>query len=435
MNKEIAEFALETALKKGAAQCRVSYAECLQTSLSYLNGDIEKLQESKSNSLGISLFVDGRFGVFSTNRMEKDELAGFLQGCVDSCRLLSPDPCRGLPDPSLCYKGGKPDLELCDGSFEAIPFESKTGILAKTDADAGREDARIISVASDYDDCLKSEYIIDSQGLEVSDTRTAYAVSCECTVKGKGDERPQNGWYEGASFIGKLCLDSGKKAYDRTIAMLGSRKIRSGKYNIVLENTVSSRAVSSIIAALKGSSLQQKNSFLLDSLGRQVFPESMCLADNPHVIGASGSCYYDGEGMASCFREIIGGGTVKTYFLDTYHARKLGMQPTTGDTFALFFPKNSGIGLDGIMERTGKGILVTGFNGGNSNPVTGDFSYGIEGFYFENGKILHPVREMNLSGNFVSLWKNNIFIGDDPIPFLQWQIPTLAFEDLDLSGL
>ncbi len=435
MNKDIAQFALETALNSGADRCRVCCAESLQTSVSYLNGEIEKLQESKSGSIGLSIFVDGRFGVFSTNRTERDELTAFLKRCVESCRLLSPDECRALPDPALYYKGGMPDLMLMDPSFEAIPFERKTEVLRKVDSEAGREDQRIISVATDYDDCLRTEYIVDSQGLEVNDTRTAFTVSCECTVKGAGDERPQNGWYEGASFMDALALDCGKKAYDRTIAMLGARKIKSGKYNVVLDNSVSSRAVSSIVAALKGASIQQKNSFLLDSLGKRVFPESLCIADNPHRIGAPGSYYYDSEGVASSYRDIVKDGTVCTYLLDTYHANKLGMDRTTGDTFSVFFPKDSGMGLEGIMAAAGSGILVTGFNGGNSNPVTGDFSYGIEGFYFENGRVLYPVKEMNMTGNFISMWDSNLFVGNDPIPFLQWQIPTLAFGNMDISGL
>ena len=111
------------------------------------------------------------------------------------------------------------------------------------------------------------------------------------------------------------------------------------------------------------------------------------------------------------------------------------MQRTIEDAFAVYFPENSGKGLDDIIRQTGTGILITGFNGANSNPVTGDFSYGIEGWYFENGERLYPVKEMNLTGNFISLWANNLFIGNDPIEFMQWQIPTLAFEGADISGI
>lgn len=435
MNKDIARLALETALKYGASDCSINMSESVQTSVSYLNGEIEKLQESSSASMKIALFTEGRYGVFSTNRMDPDELRSFIRRCIDSCRLLEPDACRTMPDRNLYYKGGMPDLRLLDGKYSGIPFSAKTALLEATDAEVDRSDSRLISVACDYDDCLKSEYMIDSQGLEVEDRRTAYSVACECTIKGEGDARPQNSWFEGSIFFDSIAPGSGRKAYERTAPMTDARKLSSGKYNIVLENTVSARAVSALIAALNGAALQQQNSFLLDSLGKQLFPENLHIVDNPLVPGHTGSSYYDSEGVATCVRDIIKDGKVATYFLNTYFANKLKMQRTSEDAFAVCFPENSGIGQDDILNRTDRGILITGFNGGNSNPVTGDFSYGIEGWFFENGRKLFPVKEMNLTGNFLDLWKKNIFIGNDPIGFMEWQIPTLAFEEADISGL
>ncbi|HIZ85606.1 MAG TPA: TldD/PmbA family protein [Candidatus Coprenecus stercoravium] len=435
MNKDIARQALDTALALGASDCRISLSESEQTSISYLNGEIEKLQESSSASMRVTLFTDGRFGIFSTNRMNAEELRPFLSRCIESCRLLTPDECRTMPDPSLYYRGGLPDLQQTDPHFSDIAFKDKTDILKATDAEVDKSDPRLISTACDWDDCRRSDYIIDSQGLEAEAGGTFYSVSCECTVKGHGEARPQNNWYEGSIFFDRLPSGCGRKAYERTVPMIDSRKLPSGKYNIVLENTVSARAVSAVIAALNGSALQQRNSFLLDSLGKQLFPDSLHIADNPLIPGRTGSGYFDSEGVATMERDIIRNGQVCTYFLNTYFANKLGMPRTAEDAFAVYFPKNSGIGQEEILRQTGNGVLITGFNGGNSNPVTGDFSYGIEGWYFENGQRLYPVKEMNLTGNFLSLWKNSIFIGNDPIGFMEWQIPTLAFEGADISGL
>ena len=419
MNKDIAQKALETALACGAS----------------LNGEIEKLQESTSAALGIALFTEGRYGAFSTNRFDESELRPFIRRCIDSCRLLAPDDCRTLPDPPLYYRGGRPDLEQCDPHFSDIPFKAKTDILEATDAEIDKNDSRVISTACDWDDCLRSDYIVDSQGLEAEASGTFYSVSCECTVRGHGEARPQNNWFEGSLFFDRLRSGCGRTAYERTVPMIEARKLNSGKYNIVLENTVSAKAVSAIISALNGSSLQQRNSFLLDSLGKRLFPENLLITDNPLIPGRTGSGYFDSEGAATCERDIIRDGVVRTYFLNTYFANKLGMPRTAEDAYAVCFPRNSGLGLEEILRQTGSGVLITGFNGGNSNPVTGDFSYGIEGWYFENGQRLYPVKEMNLTGNFLSLWAGNILIGNDPIDFMQWQIPTLAFERADISGL
>ena len=433
MNKDIAQKALETALACGASGCRVTLSESTQTSVSYLNGEIEKLQESTSAALGIALFTEGRYGAFSTNRLDGSELRPFIRRCIlrpfirrciDSCRLLAPDDCRTLPDPSLYYRGGRPDLEQCDPHFSDISFKAKTDILEATDAEVDKSDSRLISTACDWDDCLRSDYIIDSQGLEAESSSTFYSVVCECTVRGHGEARPQNNWMEGTLFFDRLRSGCGRTAYERTVPM-------------IVENTVSAKVVSAIISALNGSSLQQRNSFLLDSLGKRLFPENLLITDNPLIPGRTGSGYFDSEGVATMERDIIRDGVVRTYFLNTYFANKLGMPRTSEDATAVCFPfpRNSGMGLEDILRQTGSGVLITGFNGGNSNSVTGNFSYGIEGWYFENGQRLYPVKEMNLSGDFLSLWARNIFIGNDPIGFMPWQIPTLAFEGADISGL
>ena len=86
------------------------------------------------------------------------------------------------------------------------------------------------------------------------------------------------------------------------------------------------------------------------------------------------------------------------------------------------------------MKMVGEGILVTGFNGGNSNSATGDFSFGVEGFLFKDGKIVHPVREMLITGNLITLWNNLMAAGDDARPCKSKLIPTLAFGKVYFSA-
>ena len=126
---------------------------------------------------------------------------------------------------------------------------------------------------------------------------------------------------------------------------------------------------------------------------------------------------------------------VKTYFLNTYIAAKMQANPTIEDaTRVKLLPVGGSKTREQLMDQVGDGILVTGFNGGNSNPATGNFSYGIEGFLFRNGHPVHPVREMLITGNFLRLWGNLIATADDARPCLSKLIPTLAFRDVDVSA-
>lgn len=87
-----------------------------------------------------------------------------------------------------------------------------------------------------------------------------------------------------------------------------------------------------------------------------------------------------------------------------------------------------------ILELCGSGILVTDFNGGNCNSATGDFSYGVSGFLFENGKITSPIDSMLITGNMTDLWSNLLAAGSDPVPGMSRQVPTLAFRDVTFNA-
>jgi PmbA protein len=185
-------------------------------------------------------------------------------------------------------------------------------------------------------------------------------------------------------------------------------------------------------------------SFLDGSMGQRVFPEELTMMDMPREHGKNGSRLYDSEGVATVNAPIIENGEVKQYFVNTYNSLKMGISPTVEDAsrpYLLPFIKGrtltdteKEVSLKDILQLCGNGILVTGFNGGNSNPATGDFSFGIEGFAFSKGKITHPVREMLITGNLIELWNGLIAAGSDMRPSVRWQIGSLAFEKVSFSS-
>jgi PmbA protein len=203
---------------------------------------------------------------------------------------------------------------------------------------------------------------------------------------------------------------------------------------MVVEPLISSQLLRPMISALYGSQLQQKNSFLLNKLNEKVGSDKLLLKDEPHLIGAMGARYFDSEGVATQPHVVFDKGALKTYYIDTYYANKMKIEPTISDPSILILqPGNTD--LNGLIAKVDSGILVTGFNGGNCNSSTGDFSYGIEGFLIENGRLTQPVNEMNITGNMISLWNSLIETGNDPRLNSSWRIPSLMFEGVDFSGL
>lgn len=443
LQKETANKALDMALKQGCSQARITVSANTQSSYSVRDNKIDRIHQAKGSSLYIQLFNQGKYGSFSTNRTEQDELERFIKKGSEATLLLTPDNCRSLPDKNLYYTGEVQDLAQHDKTIENIDPKSKSKIAFECASEIYNSDSRIISVNSEYGDIDDYIYIVDSQGFEGESKQTSFSLSCECSVKGKGDARPEGWWYENSLYFDNLIKQGvGSEAFNRAISMLSPRKLKSGKYNMVLENTVCSRVVAPIISALNGASIQQNNSFLKDKLGKKIFQESFQLYDTPHLMGEFGSRYFDGEGIATKPMAIIESGVINTYFINTYYSKKLNIPVTiegpSVPTCKYASSKDQNVpkkDLDQILKECGTGILVTSFNGGNSNSSTGDYSFGVQGFYFENGIIVHPVKEMNITGNLISLWNNFIAAGTDPRGSGRWLIPTLAFESVNFSGI
>ncbi|HPT20706.1 MAG TPA: metallopeptidase TldD-related protein, partial [Bacteroidales bacterium] len=177
-----------------------------------------------------------------------------------------------------------------------------------------------------------------------------------------------------------------------------------------------------------------KQSFLIGKENKPVASQKLTIIDDPFIPSGFGSQLFDNEGLAAIKRPIIEEGILRNFYIDNYYGRKLKMKPTSGDTSNMIF-KTGEKDLAGMIQEIKKGILITGFNGGNCNGSTGDFSYGIEGYFIENGKIIHPVNEMNISGNMNQFWLNLVETGNDVLENESIKTPSMMFDNIDFSGI
>ena len=434
-NKKLAQWAMEYALKNGCQAAKLLLYTNSNASFELRNAQMDRLQQASESGLSINLYVDGRFGSYSTNRLEKKELENFIKNGIESTRYLAVDESRILADPARYYKGGKPDLQLFDQQLFSINPDDKVALAQAAAEEVMGKDERIISVETSYSDGESSSYRLISNGFEGESKSTWFGISASVSIKGEGEARPSDYWYDSVMFYDKLQKQGiGAKALERVLRKLGQRKAATGKYTMVIDPQNAGNLLSPLLSALYGSALQQKNSFLLDKLGQQVASEKLTLTDEPHLIGAKGARYFDSEGVATQQRSVFEAGVLHTYFIDTYNAKKMGVEPTINSP-SLLILKPGDKDLNGLVADVEKGILVTGFNGGNCNSSTGDFSYGIEGFLIENGRLTQPVNEMNVTGNMIELWRSLVAVGNDAPQNRSWRIPSLVFEGISFSGL
>ena len=446
LNKEemaLARHCLAFALEAGADKARITLTKSLMNLTGLLNGEVDKVALALDRSLQLQLFVDGRFGTFSSNRLEEKELEAFIREAIDTVRMLEADAFRTLPAPERLVKNARTgrELDLYDPSYESLTAEERRTLALKSchfdrALASGEISWRLISEEGEYSDSVFDSLTLDSQGLEARHTETSFEIGYESTVEDAEGNRFSSYWWDASPTLKALkWKDCAEKAFKRASAQIGPKEIPGGKYTLIVDSECASKLLTPVLNALGGSSLQQKNSFLTDSLGKKLFPESLTVMDLPLTKGDTGCRLFDSEGVATRERAIIDKGVVNAYFLNTYIAGKMGMEPTVEDaTRVKVLPVGGCKTQADVLRKAVDGILVTGFNGGNSNSATGNFSYGIEGFLIHDGKIVHPVREMLITGNFLTLWGNLLAAAEDARPCLSKLIPTLAFKDVDFSA-
>lgn len=441
MSQELMErvhAVIRGAQARGAQGVRASIGRTRNSRIEWLDGKLERLRESTTMGLGITLFVDGRYSANSTSDLRPEAIDSFLDETVASTRLLAEDPHRRLPDPARYQGAFTGDL----GQYDPEGSASLTGIERRRLA-AGLEEAtrsgahaeKIVSVKTSVSDNLYETVMATSNGMEGRDQGTSFTMYAQTSVKDEGD-RKQNGFsYDVALFRDKQApLESlGQESLRLALEKVGARPRTTGEYDCVIENRYVERALGGLLQPLNGSAIQQQQSFLAEKLGAQITSPLLALADDPHLYGGLGSSRFDGEGMARTPMPVIEAGVLRNFFLDTYYASKLGREPTTASHSNLILAPGSG-DLDSLLRAMGSGILITGFVGGNSNPTTGDFSIGIEGHWIQDGRRVHPLSGMNLSGNHLQVWNQIVEVGGDAFRMSDVVCPSLRFQGLLFSG-
>lgn len=440
--KTLTRKSLEMALAHGAQGARATLCKSSENMISTLNGAIDKVSRCEDSSLSLAIFADGRYGSFSTNKLDEASVEQLVRKAVGIVKMLAEDECRRLPaEERLCRDAisGK-EAGIYDVTCSTLTAEDRSRAALEASVYGRIADAdgyRLISEEGEYSDSEYDMYLVDTQGLECRHTETSFDYGVEVTIEdSEGDKYSGYAWHS-APFLSQLeCSGCGAKAIEKAVAQIGAEPSDNGKYNLVIDSEVASKVVSPLLSALSGYSIQQNNSFLLGAQGQQKFPEGLTIMDMPRIPGQTGSKYFDSEGVATCEAPIIDKGVVCRYFINTYMSGKLGMEPTSEEALrpkVMPWPK-PGLALDDLLSMCGDGIYVSDFNGGNCNMATGDFSYGIEGRLIRDGKLAEPVSEMLMTGNFLTLWKGLIACADDARPCMSKLVPSLAFGGVDFNG-
>jgi PmbA protein len=440
MNKDMQEltaWAIKTAKAAGANDCRARITSRRNVEISYRQHKPETIKEATTKELYIQIFVNGRYSSQTTSDLRKEALEDFIGNAITATKLLAEDPFRSLPDPKY-YEGRKQmDLGTHDPQHAQLTPEDRHNLVkAIENAALEKGGDKVISVTAEQNDGHSESVTMTSNGFEGHEEDTFYVAGAEMTVQDEGDRRPNGYCY--VVTLNKKDMPSpkyiGEECARRTMDLLGAKKIKTETLPIVVQNLRVGRIFGGFLRAMTGRSIQQKQSFLADKKGKKVGSEHFTLIDDPFVKGGLGSQLFDADGLAAKKRVMIDKGVLNEFYVDWYYGRKLEWEPTTGGPSNLIVPPGKR-SVEEIMKDLGRGVLITGFIGGNSNPTTGDASIGIIGQLFEEGKPVQAVSEMNISDNHLQFWDKLVEVADDPYPYSAFRFPSMVFEDIVVSGL
>ena len=434
---DLCKWAIDTALKNGATDCRARMSRRRFVEIRYRDHKPEIVKEATTRRLDLNIYIDNKFSSQNTPDLRKIALEDFIKKAIENTRFIEDDPYRSLPDPK--YYAGRIDMDLllADPKHGNLTAEQRHDV-AKTIEQVSLDKAgeKVISVEAGMNDSEWEEVILTSNGFEGTNKATDHWAGASVTIADEGDRKPRGYFWAGArSFQDMPSLKLiGEQAALRTLDLIGGKKIKTESLPIVIENRAVRNVLWGFLSGLYGRNIQQKRSFLADKKGKIVASKLFTIQDDPFIKKGFGSRLYDRDGFPTKKRTIVNEGKIKEFLIDWYYSRKLECEPTTRGTSNLIIPPGDK-SVDMLMKDLGRGILITGFIGGNSNSATGDFSIGIIGKLFENGVPVQSVAEMNIADNHLNFWNKLSAIGNDPWKYGSWLTPTLVFDDILVSGI
>lgn len=432
--QEVIADILREARAQGASAAEAAVSMETGLSVTVRMGEVETLEHQRDKGLGVTLYFGQRKGSASTSDFSPKAVQETVRAASNIARFTAEDNCAGLADAALMARA-IPDLDLCHPW--ALDAGHAIQLAQECEAEARTLDARITNSEGASVTSHEGLYVYaNSHGFSGSYPSTRHSISC-AVIGQDGTSMQRDYWYSVARARHEMedGLHVGRRAAERTLRRLNGRRLNTQHTPVIFEANAAASLLSHFISAIRGGNLYRKSSFLLDHLGKRVFPDHVHIHEQPHIKRGLGSAPFDNEGVATRARDLVQGGILQGYVLDSYSARKLGLQTTgnAGGVHNLFIDPGQN-NLEGLLRIMNTGLLVTELLGSGVNTVTGDYSRGAAGFWVENGAIQFPVEEITIAGNLRDMYQHLVEVGNDIDPRGNIRTGSLLIESMTVAG-
>jgi PmbA protein len=439
------------AMKAGASDAEAVAREGDEFSVNVRMGQVETLKESGSRGLGLRVFLGTRSASASTSDLTADGIRQLVDGALALAKVTEEDPFAGLPETAE-FGSVEDDLHLYYDDVYSLSGPERIEWARRGEAAALAADPRITnSDGGSFDAATGRKAMANSRGF-VGGYRSSYAgVSVAPLAMDANGAMQRDGWWSGARRLNDLESPEsiGKEAARRTLRRLGARRVATQRVPIIFAPEVARSLIGSIFEAASGDAIWRGASFLAGRLGEPIAASNLTIIDDntmllPTGAGGFGSSPFDGEALPSRRTVVVEAGVLRSYLLNTYSARKLGLKSTHNASRGLAGTPGIGCGNlylepgtqtpEEILAAIPAGLYVTGLMGFGVNVVTGDYSRGATGLWIENGALTHAVEEVTIAGNLAEMLKNVTAIGND----LEFRgavaSPTLRIDGMTIAG-
>jgi PmbA protein len=408
-------------------------------------GQVESVKHARENRCSLRIFTSTGSASATTSDLSPAALDRLIDETVALARVTQRDEHAGLPAPDALARE-IPDLDLWDDEGHALPVEAKVEQALRAEAAALAADPRIENSegAEFYDRQGRVAYAA-SGGFAGQFRLSSFALSVTPVAVENG-HMERDYWYSSARKLrgveGPEAL--GQEAARRACRRLGARKQATTEVPVVFDPETAASLVRAFAVAASGPSLYRGTSFLGGRLGKRLSGPGVSIVDDPLIPGGLGSRPFDGEGLASRRTVLLDRGVLTSYLLDTYSARKLGLEATGhaaresggGVTvgYTNLYLEPGRFTPEEIVRSVDRGLYVTELIGFGINFVTGDYSRGAVGYWIENGELAYPVEEITIAGNLEEMLQQIEMIGNDLAFRDQTAAPTLKIARMTVAG-
>lgn len=432
--QNIVDETLTYAKNLGASAAEASMSKVQGIAVSTRLKEIETLEFTNDGGLGIVVFVGNKKGSASTADLSPTALKLTVSKAIEIAKYTNEDECSGLADADLIATEF-PDLDLYHPQTLDAEYALEQALTCES---AGLESSDLIvnSDGASYNANVGVKVYGNTHGINAGYPSTRYSLSCVLIAQ-KAEDMQRDYAYTVSRVAEHLDKPDvvGKEAARVALSRLGAQKLGTIKAPVLFHRDIASSLFGHLIGAISGGSLYRKSSFLLDSLGEELFPSWLNINEMPHLKQGLASSSFDSEGVQTHNMDMIKDGALCNYLLTSYSARKLGLK-TNGHAGGIHncLVSDTGESDQALLKKMGTGLIVTELMGQGVNIVNGDYSRGAAGFWVENGVIQYPVHEITVAGNLRDMFKNIVAVGKQKEVRGALQTGSVLIDSMQIGG-